>query len=61
VFGILFAIALAGGMLVPWVAGRIGGAIGLRWVFAMVAVCFAAVLALSRVAARVESVASGPR
>jgi fucose permease len=61
VFGILFAVALAGGMLVPWVAGRIGGAIGLRWVFAMVAVSFAAILALSRVAARMESATSAPR
>jgi fucose permease len=52
-------------MLVPWVAGRVGEAIGLRSVFAMVAACFAGVLFLSRVATRVESctleqMAAGP-
>jgi fucose permease len=55
VFGILFAVALSGGMIVPWLAGRIGGASGLRWVFAMIAASFFAVLLLSRVAARVDN------
>lgn len=54
VFGILFTVALSGGMILPWLAGQIGGAAGLRWVFAMVAASFAAVLALSRVAARLD-------
>jgi FHS family glucose/mannose:H+ symporter-like MFS transporter len=54
VFGILFTVALAGGMTLPWLAGRIGGAAGLRWVFGMVAAAFAAILLLSRVAAGFE-------
>jgi len=54
VFGILFAVALAGGMTLPWTAGQIGGAAGLRWVFAIVAGSFAAILGLSGVAARVD-------
>jgi len=54
VFGILFAVALAGGMLVPWVAGQVGGAAGLRWVFGIVAAAFASIAALSRLAARVD-------
>jgi len=53
VFGILFAVALAGGMSLPWAAGRIGGAAGLRWVLVMVAAAFTAILGLSRAAARV--------
>jgi fucose permease len=55
VFGILFAIALAGGMILPWAAGRIGAAAGLRWGFAMIACAFAAIAVLSRVAARADS------
>jgi fucose permease len=54
VFGILFAVALAGGMTVPWAAGQIGGAAGLHWVFVLVAASFAAILCLSRAAARLD-------
>ncbi len=54
VFGMLFAVALAGGMVLPWLAGRIGSYAGLRWAFVMVAAAFAAILVLSRVAARLE-------
>ncbi|HEY2017655.1 MAG TPA: MFS transporter [Bryobacteraceae bacterium] len=54
VFGILFAVALSGGMLVPWIAGQVGGAAGLRWVFGLIAASFAAILVLSRVAARID-------
>jgi FHS family glucose/mannose:H+ symporter-like MFS transporter len=54
VFGIIFAVALAGGMFIPWLAGQVGGAAGLRWAFALVAGSFAAVLLLSRVAARID-------
>ncbi len=54
VFGILFAVALSGGMLFPWVAGQLGGAAGLRWVFGMIAAAFAAIVALSRLAARLS-------
>lgn len=51
VFGLLFGVALMGGMALPWAAGQIGGAAGLRWVFVLVAAAFAAILALSRVIA----------
>jgi fucose permease len=54
VFGILFAVALAGGMALPWSAGQIGGTLGLRWVFVLLAAAFAAILGLGRTAARVE-------
>jgi fucose permease len=50
VFGILFAIALLGGMIVPWVSGQVATFAGLRWVFGFVSACFAAVLLLSRCA-----------
>jgi MFS transporter, FHS family, glucose/mannose:H+ symporter len=55
VFGILLAVALAGGMALPWVAGQIGGACSLRWVFGMVAASFVAVLLFSRVAAHFDA------
>lgn len=55
VFGILFAIALSGGMSLPWAAGQIGGATGLRWVFVFVAASYVAILCLSRAAARLDS------
>ena len=54
VFGILFAVALAGGMVVPWLAGQLGGAAGLRWVFGMIAASFAAIFVLSRTAAHFD-------
>jgi len=54
VFGILFAVALGGGMLVPWVAGLVGGTMGLRWVFGVVAVAFSGIALLSRLAAGVD-------
>lgn len=54
VFGILFAVALAGGMALPWLAGQIGGAAGLRWTFVLIAFGFAAVFGLSRLAARFD-------
>ena len=47
VFGILFTVALAGGMILPWLAGQIGGAAGLRWVFVMVAGAFTAIVLLT--------------
>lgn len=50
VFGILFTIALSGGMTIPWAAGHLAEAAGLRWVFVLVAGNFAAVGALMMVA-----------
>jgi fucose permease len=54
VFGILFAIALAGGMLLPFTAGFLGAAAGLRWVFALVTASYAAILVLTAAAHDVE-------
>jgi FHS family glucose/mannose:H+ symporter-like MFS transporter len=48
VFGILFTIALCGGMLLPWVAGQLGQRTELRAVFAVVAVAFAIIAGLAR-------------
>ncbi len=48
VFGILFAIALLGGMIVPWVSGQVAAAGGLRWVFVLVSCSFAAIAVLGR-------------
>jgi len=59
VFGILFAVALSGGMLLPWTAGQVGGGLGLRWVFVMIAAAFAAISLLSRLAARIDAQGGG--
>jgi fucose permease len=50
VFGILFAIALTGGMIVPWLSGQVAALAGLRWVFVLVSGCFAAIVLLGRLA-----------
>ena len=57
VFGMLFAIALTGGMIVPWVSGQIAGSFGLRWVFGLLACSFAGILGLGRVSARLSRTA----
>jgi fucose permease len=49
VFGILFTIALCGGMTIPWVAGHLADTMGLRWVFGFAALNFLAVAVLSGV------------
>ncbi len=49
VFGVLFAVALTGGIVMPWIAGHLADAAGLRWILALAAANFAAVAALSRV------------
>lgn len=46
VFGILFTIALGGGMTIPWAAGLVAEATGLRWVFVFAAANFIAVAGL---------------
>jgi FHS family glucose/mannose:H+ symporter-like MFS transporter len=53
VFGVLFTIALAGGMTMPWLSGQLADGAGLRWVFVLAAANFVAVAALSVVARRV--------
>jgi MFS transporter, FHS family, glucose/mannose:H+ symporter len=47
VFGILFTIALAGGMTMPWLAGQLAESAGMRWVFALVGVNFSAIAVLA--------------
>jgi fucose permease len=54
VFGILFTIALCGGMLLPWISGQVAQQTSLRSVFAVVGVAFAAVATLSRVIGRLN-------
>jgi fucose permease len=51
VFGMLLTIALAGGMTLPWVSGQTAEALGLRWVFALVACAFGVIAVMSRVVA----------
>lgn len=46
VFGILFAIALSGGMTMPWVAGQLAEEAGLGAVFVLAAVNFAVIAAI---------------
>lgn len=48
VFGILFTIALCGGMLLPWISGQLAQRTGLRAVFAVVATAFAVIAILAR-------------
>ena len=50
----LFAIALAGGMLFPWAASRLGAILGLRSVFALIAAAFLSIATLTRVAKHVD-------
>lgn len=50
VFGILFTVALTGGMTIPWLAGHVAERMGLRTVFLMAALGFAMVAALSATA-----------
>ncbi len=52
VFGLLFTVALSGGMTMPWVAGHLAEAAGIRWVFVLAAAAFGAVAVLSVVASR---------
>jgi fucose permease len=52
VFGLLFTAALGGGVILPWLAGRVAEARGLRWVLWLVAGSFLAVAALQGAAAR---------
>jgi fucose permease len=56
VFGILFTVALTGGMLVPWVAGMLAEAAGVRWVFLMASANFAAIAVLNRCVRSIRSV-----
>jgi fucose permease len=50
VFGILFTVALTGGMTMPWLAGHLAQSSGLRPVFVLVAINFGIIALLNRVA-----------
>lgn len=52
VFGILFTVALTGGMTMPWLAGNLAAWAGLRVVFVLVAANFATIALLNAVARR---------
>jgi MFS transporter, FHS family, glucose/mannose:H+ symporter len=52
VFGILFTMALTGGMTIPWIAGHLADAAGVRAVFGLAAANFVAVALLSMAARR---------
>jgi MFS transporter, FHS family, glucose/mannose:H+ symporter len=54
VFGILFTIALAGGMTMPWLAGQLAESAGMRWVFALVTVNFSAIAVLAAIVKRLH-------
>lgn len=61
VFGVLFTVALAGGITIPWLSGLLAEATSLRWVFVVVALNFGAILALNaaaRRAARLDPIAA---
>jgi MFS transporter, FHS family, glucose/mannose:H+ symporter len=55
VFGMLFTVALTGGMTMPWLAGQLAAAAGLRTVFVLAAGSFLAVAALDAIARRVPA------
>jgi fucose permease len=52
VFGILFTVALTGGMTMPWLAGHLAQAAGLRAVFVLAAANFLAIAVLNAVSRR---------
>jgi len=58
VFGILFTMALAGGMTIPWLAGRLSEAKTTRAAFQIAAIGFAAIFALEWLRRRLAAPAS---
>jgi fucose permease len=52
VFGILFTVALTGGMTMPWLAGQLAESWGLRSVFLLAAINFVFIAALGAIARR---------
>jgi fucose permease len=60
VFGLLFTMALGGGMTLPWVTGQAAAALGLRPALGLVVLQFLAVVVLQwRVAARPAGLSAG--
>jgi FHS family glucose/mannose:H+ symporter-like MFS transporter len=47
VFGILFTVALTGGMTLPWLAGQLAQAWSQRWVFGLVSADFVGIVLLA--------------
>jgi fucose permease len=47
VFGILFTIALAGGMTLPWAVGQIANGYGMRWGLALAPAAFLVILLIA--------------
>ena len=54
VFGILFTVAMAGGMTLPWTVGQIANAYGMRMGLAIAPAAFLVILALLAVILRLE-------
>jgi fucose permease len=54
VFGILFTVALSGRMLMPWTAGQIAEAAGLRYVFLLAGANFLAIAVLNAAVGRLR-------
>jgi fucose permease len=59
VFGVLFTLALSGGMTIPWLAGHIAARVGLRAVLALGAANFVAGTLLALRAARLWTASAG--
>lgn len=57
VFGVLFTVGLCGGMTLPWVAGHLAAATGLRAVLVLAASAFVAVALLAWRASRLATTA----
>lgn len=52
IFGLLFTVALTGGMAAPWLAGRLAEAAGLRWGLSVLTVAFTGIVIISLLIAR---------
>lgn len=55
VFGILFTVALTGGMLMPWLSGQLAEHWGVRWAFALASANFLAIAGLNVLVKRIRS------
>jgi fucose permease len=60
VFGILFAIALTGGMSMPWAGGYLAQTVGLSWVFFLAAANFVGIALMNEVSRRARASSRRP-
>jgi MFS transporter, FHS family, glucose/mannose:H+ symporter len=60
VFGLLFTCALTGGMTMPWMAGHLAAAAGLRTVFWLAAANFLLIALAGAIAVRLDGTADTP-